>query len=106
MAKQLVFTYDGKDYVLEFTRNSIRQMEKQGFDANKAEAAPMTAAYSLFSGAFIAHHRNTDSRKIDEIFGKIGDLSEWATDLLEMYKDTFEATDEPDKGEIVRAKNW
>jgi len=106
MAKQIAFTYDNKEYVLEFTRSSIRQMERNGFDSAKAEASPMTAAYALFSGAFIAHHRNIDSRKVDEIFDKIGDLSEWASDLLEMYKDTFEATEDPDKGEIVRAKNW
>ena len=25
MAKQLTFSYNGKDYVLEFTRNTVRQ---------------------------------------------------------------------------------
>ena len=34
MAKQLTFSYNGKDYVLEFTRNTVRQMESGGFIAD------------------------------------------------------------------------
>ena len=33
MAKQLIFTYDGKDYTLEFTRRTVAEMEKKGFIA-------------------------------------------------------------------------
>ena len=31
MAKTINFTYEGKDYTLEFTRRTIRQMEDEGF---------------------------------------------------------------------------
>ena len=30
--KQITFTYDGKEYKLEFTRRTIRQMEENGFN--------------------------------------------------------------------------
>ena len=31
MNKQISFDYEGKTYTLEYTRNSVRQMERRGF---------------------------------------------------------------------------
>lgn len=107
MAKQLTFTYQDVDYTLEFNRATVRRMERNGFDASAAEASPMSAIYDLFAGAFQAHHRNVDSKKITDIFNHIGDIGEWAEDLLEMYKEPFETLADGDKeGEIKRTKNW
>lgn len=107
MAKQLTFTDNGVDYTLEFTRNTVRRMERNGFDASAAEKSPMTAVYDLFVGAFQANHRNVDSRKLDDMFNRIGDIGAWAEDLLEMYKEPFETlADEKKEGEIQRTKNW
>ena len=36
MAKQLRFTYQNKEYVLEYTRRSVEAMEKKGFVAHKS----------------------------------------------------------------------
>ena len=58
MAKQLTFTYNGKDYVLEYTRNTVRQMENNGFVTNDIDIKPMTVLPALFAGAFLAHHRH------------------------------------------------
>ena len=30
MAKQIIFSYEGKDYTLEYTRRTIQQMEAEG----------------------------------------------------------------------------
>ena len=30
MAKQIIFSYEGKDYTLEYTRRTIQQMERKG----------------------------------------------------------------------------
>lgn len=110
MAKQITLTYKGKDYTLEYTRSSIRRMERDGFDTGSAEANPMSSVYALFRGAFYAHHSGLNSKVVDEIFDKIGDLREWADDLLEMYKETFEPTRDDDEnenaGEISRTKSW
>ena len=59
MAKQLTFTYNGKDYVLEYTRNTVRQMENNGFIANDIETKPMTVLPALFNGVQYAHYGNT-----------------------------------------------
>ena len=39
MAKQLNFTYNGKDYTLEYTRRTVTEMEKKGFIAAEVEQA-------------------------------------------------------------------
>lgn len=110
MAKTIDLNYKGKTYTLEYTRSSIRRMERDGFDTSSADANPMTAVYVLFKGAFYAHHRNIDSKVVDDIFDKLDNLHEWADDLLDMYKDTFEPTNEGEEddgaGEITRTKSW
>ena len=31
MAKQITFNFEGNDYVLEYTRRTVKQMEAEGF---------------------------------------------------------------------------
>lgn len=57
MAKQLKFTFKDKEYVLEFTRRTVTEMEKKGFVAAEVENKPMSTLPALFEGAFLAHHR-------------------------------------------------
>ena len=69
MAKQLNFEYNGKEYTLEYTRESVKQMEREGFVASDIVAKPMLTLPKLFSGAFKAHHRfDVKQKQIDEIF--------------------------------------
>lgn len=43
MAKQIVFTYEDKEYTLEFTRRTVKQMEDEGFVAQDIDRKPMIA---------------------------------------------------------------
>ena len=54
MSKQLRFTYNEKEYCLEFTRKSVEMMEKQGFVAGDITDKPMTTLPALFAGAFVS----------------------------------------------------
>ena len=54
MNKQLRFTYNNKEYVLEYTRKSVEAMEKKGFIASDIETKPVTILPALFAGAFLA----------------------------------------------------
>jgi hypothetical protein len=67
MAKTMTFTYDGKDYTLEFTRQTVVQTEAMGFNANDIDTKPITSLSILFRGAFLAHHRDTRVSEIDKI---------------------------------------
>ena len=49
MAKQLTFTFKGKEYTLEYTRRTVRQMEDSGFIASEVGDKPMQIL-RLFSG--------------------------------------------------------
>ena len=68
MAKTLNFNYQGKDYTLEYTRESVKQMEREGFVANDIVTKPMLTLPKLFAGAFKAHHKyDVKQKQIDEM---------------------------------------
>lgn len=87
MAKQIIFTYDGKDYTLEYTRRTIKQMEDEGFVARNIDDKPMTLLPSLFAGAFKAHHRFVKQDVIDEIYAHMPNKDKLIEKLAEMYNE-------------------
>lgn len=100
MAKQLKFTYNGKEYTLEFTRRTVTEMEKKGFIAAEVENKPMTTLPALFEGAFLAHHRFEKKDVIDAIFAKLTNKEELIGKLAEMYNEPIMAlVEEPEENE-------
>ncbi len=92
MAKQLNFEYKGKEYTLEYTRESVKQMEREGFVANDVLAKPMNTLPKLFAGAFKAHHRfDIKQKEIDEIFELFTNKQALIEKLAEMYSEPMEA---------------
>ena len=91
MAKQLNFEYENKEYTLEFTRESIKQMEREGFVASDVVNKPMNTLPKLFAGAFKAHHKfDTKQKKIDEIFELFKNKQALIEKLAEMYSEPME----------------
>lgn len=100
MAKQLIFTYDGKDYMLEFTRRTVAEMEKKGFIASDITEKPMTTLPALFAGAFLAHHRFVKEDIINDIYSKLTKKEDLIGKLAEMYNEPILAlVEEPEKAE-------
>lgn len=100
MAKQLKFTYNDKEYTLEFTRRTVSEMEKKGFIAAEVENKPMTTLPTLFEGAFLAHHRFEKKEVIDAIFAKMTNKEELIGKLAEMYNEPIMAlVEEPEESE-------
>lgn len=107
MAKQLTFSYNGKDYTLEYTRNSVRQMEREGFVAGDIETKPMTILPALFAGAFLAHHRFEKKAVIDEIYNKLENKQLLIERLAEMYNEPISSLlEEPEEGNVEWTPNW
>lgn len=104
MSKRISFNYKGKDYTLEFTRRSVKEMEARGFNASELETKPMTTLSLLFSGAFLAHHRYESQDTIDTIYDGFSNKKEMLAKLVEMYNDTLDPLaddqDEADGGNI------
>lgn len=91
MSKQITFSYNGKDYKLEFTRRTIRQMEDNGFNIQNMTDKPMTMLPNFFAGAFLANHRNTKREVIDEIYDNMPNKDKLIEALVEMYNEPLSA---------------
>lgn len=100
MAKQLNFEYKGKEYTLEYTRESVKQMEREGFVASDMASKPMNTLPKLFAGAFKAHHRfDVKQKEIDEIFELFTNKSALVEKLAEMFAEPMEALMDNDNSE-------
>ena len=100
MSTKLCFTYQDKEYCLEYTRKSVEQMEKRGFVASDIMAKPMSTLPALFAGAFIANHRYIKPELVDEIFSKMKNKDDLIGKLAEMYNEPIMAlVNEPEEAE-------
>ena len=107
MNKQLCFTYKDKKYVLEYTRDTIQQMESQGFVAVDVREKPMTVLPALFAGAFLANHKNVEKSTIDEIYDHLPNKVDLIGRLAEMYNEPIASLmDEPVEGKVDWTTNW
>ena len=99
---KITFSYDGKDYCLEYTKRSVKTMEDRGFIPAKIIEAPMTYLPELFAGAFLANHRFLDRPVIDKIFEAMGDKKQLVNALVEMYNEPINAlTANADEGNAI-----
>ena len=87
-------TYNKKDYILEYNRQSVKTMESQGFILEELTAKPVTMIPLLFQGAFIKNHRGIKRNLMDEIFDEIGDKTALMESLMEMYAETLSSLTE------------
>ena len=109
MAKQLIFTFEDKEYTLEYTRRTVAEMEKKGFVAADITDKPMTTLPDLFAGAFLAHHRFVKREVIDNIYTKLTKKEDLIGKLAEMYNEPILAlVEEPeeDKGNVNWTATW
>ena len=99
---KIVLNYEKKEYVLEYNRQSVKQMEGQGFILEELATKPMTMIPMLFSGAFIKNCRGTKRAVIDEIYDGIGDKTALMEALMEMYAETLSTlTDGNGEGNVT-----
>ena len=82
-------TYEKKEYILEYNRQSVKTMESQGFVLEDLTKKPMNMIPMLFQGAFIKNHRGIKRNLMDEIFEEIGDKTALMEALMEMYAETL-----------------
>lgn len=100
----LTITYDDEKYTLGYTRATIRQMERVGFNIGKMETAPVSTAEDLFMGAFLMRHRKLKPEKISEIYKHIEDKEGLLTKLIEMYQESVSTLmEEPEENDTKKA---
>ncbi len=109
MAKTITIPYNGTEYTLEFNRESVKLMERAGFDVELIRSKPMTMLPMLFEGAFHMHHRRADKEFIRKLYDKIKGKDELMTALIELYNEPLSALfDEPEEseGNVEWGKNF
>ncbi len=107
MGKQINFEYKNKEYTLEFTRESVKQMEREGFVAGDILTKPMLTLPKLFAGAFKAHHRfDIKQKQIDEIFELFTNKQALVEKLAEMYAEPMETLMDDDAIDAGNAIAW
>lgn len=102
MAKTIRFTYGGVDYTLEYSRETIKQMESRGFRLDEIDSKPQTMFSMLFAGAFLMHHRKAagNTKLIEEIYSKFTNRDELFDNLVKMYQEPIVSLfDEPEENE-------
>ena len=99
---KIVLNYEKKEYVLEYNRQSVKQMEGQGFVLDEIASKPMTMIPMLFSGAFIKNCKGTKRTVIDAIYDGITDKTALMEALMEMYAETLSTlTDNNEEGNVT-----
>ena len=103
MAKQIKFEYNKKEYTLEYTRESVKQMEREGFVASEIIEKPMLTLPKLFAGSFKAHHKiDVKQKTIEEIFERFNNKQALIEKLAEMYAEPIETLmDDVDEGNAI-----
>ena len=107
MGKNLTFEYNNKEYTLEYTRESVKQMEREGFIAGDILEKPMLTLPKLFAGAFKAHHRfDAKQKDIDKIFELFKNKQALVEKLAEMYAEPMETLMDDDNIDEGNAIAW
>jgi hypothetical protein len=107
MGKQIKFEYKNKEYTLEYTRESVKQMEREGFKGEDIINKPMLTLPKLFAGAFKAHHKfDTKQKIIGEMFELFTNKQALVEKLAEMYSEPMETLLDDDSVDSGNAIAW
>lgn len=90
MEKTLNFKFDGKEYKLCFTRETMIATEDMGFNLMEAYDKPIKSLTYLWRGAFLEHHPTLDRSEVDKLFEKV-DKTELLTTLIDLYRAPVES---------------
>jgi len=111
MSTTVTITYQKQQYVLEYSRNAVKQLEQQGFVIDQLGDKPMTMVPLLVYGAFMKNHKGIRRSLVDEIYehlvDKIGDGEDgFIQVLLEMYAETVNTLTDNSAVDEGNAATW
>ena len=77
----------GKKYELDFSRDSVRFMEQQGFKIDELFDYPNVNIPKLFYYAFRKNHKNVALKQAQDLLDKMGGITEQiALRLVDLYR--------------------
>ena len=112
MSTKITVTYKDKDYILEYSRITAKQIEDNGFVLEQLTDKPATMIPLLVYGAFAKNNRGIKRTLVDEIYAnlikKVGDDGEegFINVLAEMYSETVSSLVGDDNIDEGNAATW
>ena len=106
MNKKIEFEKDGQKYVLEYTRESVALMEKQGFEVEDLIKKPMLMLPLAFQGLFYKNHRRVTKQFVDEIYDGFKDKDKLLETIAEMLDECYTSLTENEEGENKGNIDW
>lgn len=105
MNKKIQFEVNGEKYILEYNREAIEVMERQGFIASEMATKPMTMLPLAFQGLFYKNHKKVKRSFIDECYNKFSNKQQLIEAIGEMIAETYESLTD-DEGNKEGNLNW
>lgn len=98
-AEHIRFSYEGVDYELFFTKQTVKSLENDGFEIEAVKSKAMNSILDLFSAAFDAKFKFVKRAKREEIYFKLAkkrakdsedSIAESLLDrLIELYSEPY-----------------
>ena len=101
---KIAVTFDNKEYLLEYNRQSVKTLEAQGFILSELAEKPATMIPMLFQGAFFKNHKGIKRGLVEDIFEEMQDKTGLLEALVSLYSETLSSLTE-DKGDQGNA-SW
>ena len=73
--KPIRLNYDGKEYILEYSRETVAKAESDGFLFAQVDEYPLTGVSNLFYYAFLKNHPDMTKEEADKILESLGGLN-------------------------------
>ncbi len=105
MAKTITFKHEATEYVLCYTRATVKKLFDMGFTMGMIETNPIKAIELLGYGSFLANHPNIKQKQAVEIICSLADGEDEDTGLaavlIDMVSEALEETVLKKKGNVA-----
>lgn len=88
---------EGIEYILEYNRLSVQQIERMGFSLEDVTKKPMTMFPLMFRGAFLANCRFVKEKEITELYDGMKNKEKLHNALMNMISECYETLTESDE---------
>lgn len=104
--KKILRNKDGKEYILEYNRQSVQQIERLGFSIEDVRRQPMNMFPLMFRGAFLKNHKYVKEKEISEIYDKLPKKSELHNDLIVMITECYATLNDDENENAEGNADW
>ena len=91
MNTKINLTYKDEKYCLEFNREIVKLLEKNGFKIEEFLEKPMNNIELVFTAAFVKNHAKIKQTLVDEIYKNCPDKTKLMVTLQQMIEECYDS---------------